>query len=264
MPYFNIYELIANLLFTVFIYMSIPVIYMFIQKKVRSEKKLRVLAVLNSIIIYLLIMIVRILMETYVVPKVGPAFFYGFINLWLMRKRNSKFKPVNQPEEQQRLNITDDYSSNYYNDAFTYRNTEVIERKKISPWIISTAILSIACASIIFIFFSTMTVMKNEYNALAISRQEYKDALTEANSEIIEKNKEIGGYMISTDDLKNEIDDLERELHFYDRAIVFVADDGTNRYHNLNCKYLDLSYGYWAFNVEYAKGREYLPCKHCQ
>ena len=55
---------------------------------------------------------------------------------------------------------------------------------------------------------------------------------------------------------------LENELNFYERYVVVVSDDGTNLYHKYGCADFDDSY-FWAYNVEAAEGRGYVPHKKC-
>ena len=74
------------------------------------------------------------------------------------------------------------------------------------------------------------------------------------------------GQLASKDDtienLREKNNLMSYEIAFYDRHVVFVADDGTKKYHNYSCEYLDLSY-FWAYNTEAAEDRGYKPCSHC-
>ena len=51
-------------------------------------------------------------------------------------------------------------------------------------------------------------------------------------------------------------------LQFYEEYVVFVSDDGTNRYHKYGCSKFDDAY-FWAFNVDAAIDKGYTPCPHC-
>ena len=52
------------------------------------------------------------------------------------------------------------------------------------------------------------------------------------------------------------------KLSFFDKAVVFVEDDGTYLYHNYDC-YKFVGNYYWAYNIEYAEYRGYSPCPLC-
>ena len=72
-------------------------------------------------------------------------------------------------------------------------------------------------------------------------------------------------YNINRDKVENYediIDDLENDLYFYDRYVVFVPDDGTNIYHKADCYKFD-SYYFWAYNVDAAKYKGFSPCNWC-
>lgn len=61
---------------------------------------------------------------------------------------------------------------------------------------------------------------------------------------------------------EKKTEELQKQVDFYNEHIVFVSDDGTNKYHNLNCEEFDRSY-FWAYNVEQAEGKGYSPCSKC-
>ena len=52
------------------------------------------------------------------------------------------------------------------------------------------------------------------------------------------------------------------KINFMNKYIVIVPDN-TTIYHRYNCKYLDSSSNFLAFNIDNAKAQGYTPCKHC-
>ena len=89
---------------------------------------------------------------------------------------------------------------------------------------------------------------------------------------------------VNTQELKDEINDLERQvstkqstinrlenekwdnwakLNFFDSYAEIVGDDGTEVYHKWGCSKLDTSDGFWILNSDAAKGRGYTKCSHC-
>lgn len=97
--------------------------------------------------------------------------------------------------------------------------------------------------------------LENELDHLTRSLDGYKRSDTNLRSQLSSTRETI-------ERLQEENDDMSSEIAFYDRHIVFIADDGTNKYHNYRCPYLDTSH-FWAYNTENAKGQGYKPCSHC-
>ena len=97
--------------------------------------------------------------------------------------------------------------------------------------------------------------LENELDHLTRSLDGYKRSDTNLRSQLSSTRETI-------ERLREENDDMSSEIAFYDRHIVFIADDGTNKYHNYRCPYLDTSH-FWAYNTENAKGQGYKPCSYC-
>lgn len=53
------------------------------------------------------------------------------------------------------------------------------------------------------------------------------------------------------------------EIAFYDQYIVFVADDGSNLYHNYDCKKFQDCTSFWVYGFEGAEDNGYSPCPLC-
>lgn len=78
------------------------------------------------------------------------------------------------------------------------------------------------------------------------------------------------------DRLEDDVDDLQEELDqfydyyeetfnkiaFFDRVVVFIEDDGTNRYHKYDCDQF-IGNSFWAYNVEAAESKGFDPCPIC-
>ncbi|MBR2615548.1 MAG: hypothetical protein IKC69_02600 [Clostridia bacterium] len=83
-----------------------------------------------------------------------------------------------------------------------------------------------------------------------------EDQLKNVQSELNTTKTELDGE-------KNNANTLRQFLEFYEKFIVFVSDDGTNRYHTYGCEEFDSS-SFLAFNVDAAISQGYTPCPHCQ
>lgn len=79
---------------------------------------------------------------------------------------------------------------------------------------------------------------------------------------LFDRIKESVALKREIESLENQIAEYEWQVNFYNDHVVFVSDDGTNKYHNLTCGDLDLSY-FWAYNVEFAELKGYSPCSKC-
>ena len=52
------------------------------------------------------------------------------------------------------------------------------------------------------------------------------------------------------------------QIDFFDRFVVFVEDDGTNKYHKYECSKFKGD-SFWAFNIDAAKDEGYTACPYC-
>ena len=72
------------------------------------------------------------------------------------------------------------------------------------------------------------------------------------------------------DYLENEVDALHEKnsenhdkLRFFSMSSVIIGNDGTNTYHKWECEYLDMSDGFWIFNIDAAIDQGYTACSYC-
>lgn len=57
---------------------------------------------------------------------------------------------------------------------------------------------------------------------------------------------------------------IQNEYFWYQNNAVIVGAAKPKRYHSYGCYKLDLSDGYWIYNVEAAEYKGIKPCKKCQ
>ena len=134
----------------------------------------------------------------------------------------------------------------------------------------------LVCAAVVFLVFNLVSSLAAQKDAAQAQVDALNARITELESTVAEKERQINvykrnessylGQLASKDDtienLREKNNLMSYEIAFYDRHVVFVADDGTKKYHNYSCEYLDLSY-FWAYNTEAAEDRGYKPCSHC-
>lgn len=92
----------------------------------------------------------------------------------------------------------------------------------------------------------------------------------ELKNEINDLERQVSTKLSTINRLENEVDDLEDEkwenwdkIFFFDYHAEIVGDDGTKMYHKYGCDKLDTDDGFWIFNTEAADGRGYKECPHC-
>lgn len=134
----------------------------------------------------------------------------------------------------------------------------------------------LACIVVVFLVFNLVSGLAAQKDAAQAQVDDLNARITELEKKVAEQERQINvykrnessyrGQLSSKDDtienLREKNNLMNNEIAFYDRHVVFIADDGTRKYHNYSCEYLDLSY-FWAYNVEAARDRGYKPCSHC-
>ncbi len=56
---------------------------------------------------------------------------------------------------------------------------------------------------------------------------------------------------------------IKDEYDFYNVYACIVPDDGSNLYHKHGCSQLDTTNGFWIYNINSAKGKDFTPCPVC-
>ncbi len=98
--------------------------------------------------------------------------------------------------------------------------------------------------------------------ALAIKVADFNRTYNINRNKIEDYEDSIDNYQDQIKDLAYYIAELENDLNFYNKYVVFVSDDGTNLYHKLNCDRFDSS-SFWAYNIDAAKSQGYIRCVRC-
>ena len=93
------------------------------------------------------------------------------------------------------------------------------------------------------------STLKREITALKSDKDTLNDTITRLRNQIKQSDAELSVCY--------------QEIEFIDEFVVFVEDNGTNYYHKYQCSEF-IGDGFWAFNVEAARGEGYRPCPLCQ
>lgn len=84
----SIVDIVFNIIITAFIYMVAPIIIFYKSQEGFTKKKVKKIVILNSIAGYIVFIILFIMLkDDGSAPKGYSAFFYGYINYWLLSKR---------------------------------------------------------------------------------------------------------------------------------------------------------------------------------
>lgn len=79
---------------------------------------------------------------------------------------------------------------------------------------------------------------------------------------IAEKSSKVSSLTNDINTLKRKNEKMEKVYNFCNNHVVVVSDDGTRKYHKIQCIYFDDSY-FWAYNLEAAQQKGYQPCSFC-
>lgn len=79
---------------------------------------------------------------------------------------------------------------------------------------------------------------------------------------IAEKSSKVASLTGDISTLKRKNEKMEKVYDFCNDHVVVVSDDGTRKYHKIQCIYFDDSY-FWAYNTEKAQQLGYTPCSFC-
>lgn len=177
-----------------------------------------------------------------------------------------------QPSEEDNKDLQREYempqdSSPYHVDANSdIRNNNSHSEKNKSPqkrFSAAIPILSVIllfCCMLCFDFYFRAKD-KNEYRALEEVVSKLESEKLALNDEISALNRKISGLDYAVYALENQISKNEDKLNFYDEFVVFVVDDGSNWYHKYGCELFEGDF--WAYNVDNAEHKGYIPCKVC-
>lgn len=127
----------------------------------------------------------------------------------------------------------------------------------------ATVLLSCALAVSLLALVGSVVYISQQ-NA-ALEELKTHDELLSKNYDILFKKYDnetrILNYTIS--ELETQVRKMEDKLDFYNDAVVFVLNDGTNIYHRYKCPHWPTGkYSYWAYNPEAAASRGYYKCSY--
>ena len=117
--------------------------------------------------------------------------------------------------------------------------------------------ITVIALTLVIAMVSTLCVLQY------VNTQELKDEISDLERQVSTKQSTINRLENKINDLEDEKLDNRAKLNFFDSYAEIVGDDGTKKYHKWGCPKLDTSDGFWILNTEAAKGRDYTACSYC-
>ena len=131
--------------------------------------------------------------------------------------------------------------------------------------VILSAVLAVAVVALLALNvyqYAAGAELKAEYNSIQSQLSEKDHTISELQARISDKTNEI----IEMKDVLVRKEDAARFISLY--ALFFdssarIVPAGSDVYHRYGCPELDISKGFFIFNIEFADGTDRHPCPEC-
>ena len=260
--------ILTELFLTAFFYLLIPtIITICYRNKKLSQKKIKRIAIINGICVWLVIMVIRI--ENGDESTNFSIFLWSWLSYLLMKhfclEDNqtteqpipvSHSNPIDVPNKKIR------YCSNCGNRIDP--NTKICLgcRKQYSMGVNWEKLLKVLYVLITVLSLLLNVVLFVNINNGTTDYTELEEENKELRSELIEWKQKYNTAKESLEYYEDGYSDNENRLAFYDSVVVFVENDGTDYYHKYECNKF-IGNDFWAYNVEYAEYLGYTACPKC-
>lgn len=280
------YSAIAiDLIFTVILYGTGPLLFAKLRKKPVRIGKVRAFSVVYSFMAWICSNVLLVLLADATVSSGGAAVLWGAV-FYKVSKRILAKRSMIEPEPiliQENADTVQEVSAEPEPQPETMvRELVQVPQEEPSPdlqdpkpkrWFTAlTVVILIACvllaASTCFFYTQANSNMeeaeklesKNEelQGKLQSARELYQSAKNQINKLVIE-NSELSDKLSM---FEGRIGDMADSYYFFRSNIGFIIE-GSNRYHNYNCSIFQNSDTYWAHNIEYCEYLGYSKCPEC-
>lgn len=95
-----------------------------------------------------------------------------------------------------------------------------------------------------------------------VNTQELKDEISDLERQVSTKQSTINRLENEVDDLESDLWDYKDLARFVDNHVVFVENDGSDLYHKFDC-YKFKGNSFWVYNTEKAVQFDFSPCPNC-
>ena len=133
---------------------------------------------------------------------------------------------------------------------------------------ISAIVLAIAIIGLSFYqcgqYQQKIETLNTRIAELETAQASQEQTIDQLQNQIATKDARIRLQNQEKERLADEISELESEISFYDRYVVFVNDDGTQMYHKYDCMIFQGSdTSFWAYNIDAAISEGFHACFYC-
>lgn len=199
--------IVIDFLITFFAYMFIPFVYFFILGKKKSKKKIILLNFINSFIIMLIFMSIRLYLGENNLYSGAPSFLYWIINNFIYCRYS-----LNNDAD---INVKDNKTIKSYDKLKEAKNN------KLKVGLMQKSTLTLSISLIISIIFN-ISVLIFSIN-LKIKNDEILSNLDSLRDDFY--------YLIGT----NTQSYMKEKIHFMDNKIVFIIDGYDEYYFSYDC-----------------------------
>lgn len=263
---------------TIFSYLFIPVCIVLLEKKYEI-KKLKKINTLNCILVWSIFRIIEIASGN--TPSSGTAvFLWGAVSYWILKKNCLKESPkpaVPIEDKPQVKTQPTQVSTPAVNKSIKYCShcgNPIDPATKQCLGCGKQYFKGVSWKQLLGVFFilSLMLNIHFCFNTMALedlnsmleeTNASLKTEISNKESTIKNLNSNISELRLNNNELQRKIKTYSEEIDFYDRHIVFVADDGSRLYHNYSCFYFQNCTSFWVYGFEEADQRGYKPCSLC-
>lgn len=260
-------KLFIGIILTAISYMAIPLIALLINNGRFEEKHAKRIALWNSVILGVIFCIITInLSDTNATWNAAPAILYYGINCALLTKKGKKRKDDTHASES--TMPSPDCTAPEYSEHTEPKPIEHLPKRsspkrkycsRCGKLVNHRTKKCTGCGKQYLKGFSIKDTLFIILSAALIASLIGNIHLYSLNTQINERNSELADQVVA---LKQKNRTNSEKVQFIDNYIVFVEDDGTNRYHKYECSKFIGNY-FWAFNTESAVGNGYKPCPLC-
>lgn len=155
-----------------------------------------------------------------------------------------------------------------YFRGFRHKKVPVSKKSTVSVIVLTLLLVAVSALSVWQyvnvqeIMTEKQTVMEQQEQKIADLEQKIEET-ADLKQQLRVRENAIKLLQEKIGNLEDEIEESIPLISFVDKHVVFIENDGTNKYHKFECiKFKRKSF--WVYNTEAAKGKGYTPCSLCQ
>lgn len=262
-------NLVVSIVATVFLYLLVPLIIILTKKKYKA-KTLKRINIINCIVVWIIFRVIQTALTGE--PGAGVAvFLWGAVGHSLLKKHCLKEETIDDPSPQPasistpnplptKTNLTDKPFKKYCSrcgngiDPATKKCSGC--GKQYFKGISFKTFLVIMLCILLFLSLALNILLC----FIIADLRENSVTLTRENSTLRSEKDQLN---TTNTTLNSTISKYKKEIDFYNKYVVLVADDGTDLYHHYNCYYFQACDSFWIYYVKEAEDKGFSPCPDC-